>query len=204
MPSLLGLVNWALPATFGNGNLTFNWIIRFGSKYEVTQQLLICTAIARAFLLGISMNCGFVGGIIFPHLTIGLIAGALMYINYPSVPLGLCYGTFMISIACGVVPMPFTFTGLSCFVFFFGLYQTVPIFVASFVSYTIVCGSGLFKRLARQAQKKDGAEESKEVETPTITKQEADEFALKQYLGNKKHMAPSGAGAINPIQQSQK
>ncbi len=48
------------------------------------------------------------------------------------------------------------------------------------------------------------AEESKEVEAPAITKQEADEFALKQYLGNKKHMAPSGAGAINPIQQSQK
>lgn len=153
------------------------------------------------------MNCGFVGGIIFPHLTIGLISGSLMYINYPSIPLGLCLGTFMISIACGVVPMPFTFTGLSCFVFFFGLYQTVPIFVASIVSYSIVCGSGLFKRLAKQGQKNAAAsaaaseseEGHKEAENPSITKQEADEFALKQYLGNKKPGAPGGP-ILNPIQ----
>lgn len=208
---IIGTVNWALPATFGNGSLIFDWIIKFGATYDVSQQLLICTGIARAFLLGISMNCGFVGGIIFPFLTMGLISGSLMYIRYPSCPLGLCIGTFMVSIACGIVPMPFTFTGLSCFVFFFGLYQTVPIFVATIVSYAVVCGSGLFKKLARGAQKKpegDGgsvAEESKESEASgSVSKQEADEFALKQYLGNKKHLPASSSSANSSVSNTPK
>jgi H+/Cl- antiporter ClcA len=191
----IGTVNWALPATVGNGNLIFDWIIKFGINGGITQKLLLCTAFSRMFLLGVSMNCGFVGGIIFPYLTMGLISGAIMAVNYPGIPVGLCLGTFMISIACGIVPMPFTFTALSCFVFFFGLYQTVPIFVASLTAYIVVCGSGLFKRLAKNAQppKNDNAsskqgsmaDESKESDS-VHSKQEADEFALKQYLGNKK------------------
>jgi hypothetical protein len=135
--------------------MVFDWIIKFGANGTASQKLLLCTGFARMFLLGVCMNCGYVGGIIFPFLTMGLISGTIMYVNYPGIPLGLCLGTFMISIACGIVPMPFTFSGLAIFVFFFGLYQTVPIFVASFTSYMIVCGSGLFKRLAKNAQKKN-------------------------------------------------
>ena len=198
----IGTINWALPATVGNGNLVFDWIIKFGVNGTVTQKLLLCTGFARMTLLGISMNCGFVGGIIFPYLTMGLIAGAIMAVNYPGIPVGLCLGTFMISVACGIVPMPFTFTGLSVFVYFFGLYQTVPIFVSSFVSYSVVCGSGIFRKLAKNA-KKGGGNTSKSPsiadETPEESlskKQAADEFALKQYLGNKKK------GAVtNPMQQ---
>jgi hypothetical protein len=167
------------------------------------------------FLLGISMNCGFIGGIIFPFLTIGIISGAIMCINYPGLPVGLCLGTFMISVSCGIVPMPFTFTALSCFVFFFGLYQTVPIFVSSFVSYSLICGSGLLKKLGKASEErakaaklkaaaaandsKSGsfAEESKESESSYISKKDADEFALKQYLGNKKQ-----SGTSNPMQTS--
>lgn len=197
----VGLVNYALPATVGNGNLIFGWIIKWGSKGYVSQKLLLCTAFARMFLLGVSMNCGFIGGIIFPFLTMGLIAGTVMYINYSYVPLGLCVGTFIIALPCGIVPMPFTFSCLSIFIFYYGLYETVPIFIASITSYLIVCGSGLFKKLSSQANKQQGggegtdaasdkdAEEEKQRE---LAKKEADDFALKQYLGNKtKQAAPT-------------
>jgi H+/Cl- antiporter ClcA len=145
------------------------------------------------FLLGVSMNCGFIGGIIFPFLTMGYIAGTIMYMNYPYVPQGLCLGTFMISIACGIVPMPFTFTCLVVFIFYYGLYQTAPIFIASFVSYLIISGSGLMKKMALRGKaqnENEGESQKGNVAQPkpvAANKAEADDFALKQYLGNKKN-----------------
>ncbi len=185
-----GVVNWALPATVGNGNMIFIWIIKFGAGGKVSESLLVCTAFARIFLLGVSMNCGFVGGIIFPFLTIGMLAGTVCYLHYDFLPLGLCVGTFMIAVPSGIVPMPFTLTCLSVFLFYFGLYQIVPIFISSFTAYLIVCGSGLFKKLSSQANLKAGAGNETDLESETkqteIAKQEADDFALKQYLGGKK------------------
>ncbi len=207
--ALPGTVNWALPATVGNGSMIFSWIIKDGASGIVSEKLLLCTAFARMFLLGISMNCGFIGGIIFPFLTMGMIAGTVCYLHYPYLPLGLCVGCFMISVPCGIVPMPFTFTCLSAFMFFFGLYQIVPIFIAAFTSYLIVCGSGLFKKLSSRAnaQADDGASnvnagpsssspsdmENAASKQEQIAKSEADDFALKQYLGNGKKNATAEA-----------
>jgi H+/Cl- antiporter ClcA len=190
-----GTVNWALPLTVGNGGLIFPFLIKSGTDSNISEKLLLCTGFARMFLLGVSMNCGFIGGIIFPFLTIGMIAGTVMYIHFPYIPQGLCVGSFMISVACGIVPMPFTFSCLVCFIYYFGIDQTVPIFVASFVSYLFMSGSGLMKKLANRAANNDRSE-SVSTKTPAVSekqpamhKAEADDFALKQYLGNKRSPA---------------
>ena len=44
--------------------------------------------------------------------------------------------------------MPFTLIGIPIYILYFGLYQTIPIFICVITSYTVVCGSGLFKALA--------------------------------------------------------
>lgn len=204
----IGVVNWALPATVGNGGMEFNYFIHLGASGLVSQKLLVCTGFARMFLLGVSMNCGFVGGIIFPFLTMGIISGVIMYLNYSYIPLGLCVGCFMISLPCAIVPMPFTFSALSIFVFFFGLYQTVPIFIASLTSYLIVCGTGLFKKLASRANNNNNEQASGDVKIvgdveDTKYKQEADEFALKQYLGNTKRISQLSDGSVSsPLSNS--
>jgi len=193
---IIGVVNWALPLTVGNGGMIFNFLIEEASNGAVSQNLLLCTGFARMFLLGVSMNCGFCGGIIFPFLTMGMIAGTIMYLNYSYVPRGLCLAAFMIAVPCGVVPMPFSFTCLALFMFYFGTYQTVPIFVASFTSYLIICGSGLMERLAKNAQKNNqssqqgdaplGAPSDASTTETERQQKEAEEFALKQYLGGNK------------------
>ena len=68
-----------MPGTVGNGKLVFAWIVKYGAVESplLSQKLLMCTGFARMFLLGVSLNCGFIGGMIFPFLTIGLIAGAV-------------------------------------------------------------------------------------------------------------------------------
>jgi H+/Cl- antiporter ClcA len=157
---VIGAVNWVLPATVGNGHLTTPWVLKYGPTGDITQKLLISCAFARAFLLAISMNCGFIGGFVFPMLSMGAIAGTVANLQYPELPLGLTVGCFMFALPCGIVPLPFTFTALGCFLFFFGLYETVPIFVSILVSYLLVCGTGIFQRL-RSGKKQEGGDDAK-------------------------------------------
>ncbi len=168
----------------------------------MSEKLLLCTAFARMFLLGVSMNCGYIGGIIFPFLTMGVIAGTLCFVHFPYVPIGLCISCFMISISCGIVPMPFTFTCLSAFVFYNGLYQIVPIFISAITSYLIVCGSGLFKKLSSRAKEQEAAalaaeQAENDLKLKEIAKLEDDDYAINQYLGNKKQKAtPAGSTTL--------
>lgn len=192
---MLGTINWALPGTVGNGNLVNSWVIKYGGvQGELGDNLLMCTGFARMALLGISMNCGFVGGIVYPFLSMGIVCGAVAYQHYPEVPLGLFISAFMVALPCGIVPMPFTFTCLSAFAFFLGLNQTVPIFVAVITSFSLVCSSGLMKGLVRRSEAREAAEAAaaagKTAEASTAhadkAKKEADQFALNHYLGKEK------------------
>ncbi|KAJ1424259.1 chloride channel [Ochromonadaceae sp. CCMP2298] len=200
----IGLVNWALPGTVGNGNMVNGYFIRysgFTSNTEViSRKLLICTGFARMFLLGVSMNCGFVGGVVFPFLTMGIITGCIAFQFYPHIPLGLFVASFMVSLPCGIVPMPFTFTCLSAFAFFLGLNQTVPVFVAVITSYSLVCSTGLMKHMVNKSEerarkekeanenKANGAAEKEVAGTADRDKarKEADDFALAHYLNKEK------------------
>lgn len=155
----IGAINWALPGTVGNGHLTTPWVLKYGPNEEISQKLLICCGFARAFLLGISMNCGFIGGFVFPMLSMGAIAGVVCSLQYPGLPVAMSVGCFMFALPCAIVPLPFTFTALCCFLFYFGLYETVPVFVSILTSYLLLCGSGIFQRL-RAGKKEDGDDNS--------------------------------------------
>lgn len=195
----IGTVNWALPLTVGNGNLVITAVVRYGASGDFSQNLLVCTCVARIFNLAVSMNAGYVGGIIFPFMSIGLIAGVVCYVNYEYVPYGLALGAFFVAVPCGITPAPFTFAGLSFFIFFFGLYQTVPIFVAVLTSYILICGSGLFKKLAMRAVKPPGeaseADKHQEVVATALNREkelakvEADNFSVNHYLSNKSRVS---------------
>ena len=67
---------------------------------------------------------------------------------YPYLPILLCITTFMVAIPCAFVPVPITFSVLAASTFFLGAYESIPIFVAIFTAYTILCGSGFMKKMA--------------------------------------------------------
>lgn len=191
---IIGLVNWSLPLTVGNGNIVFPYLIKYGANSDISTKLLVCTGFARMALLGVSMNCGFCGGIIFPFLTMGMIAGCVMYQHFDYVPKGLCIAGFMVALPSGIVPMPFTFVALVVCIYYFGLYQIAPLFIAAITSYMVVSGSGLFKKLTSRAGMQnqgnnaghgDDAEHGGSISSQSH-KQEQDDFTLKQYMGNKK------------------
>ena len=61
-------------------------------------------------------------------------------------------------------PSPMTMTALCCFIFFFGLYQTVPIFIAAVTSYTLLMGTGLLTRLSYNPPKPEEAPRDSQLE----------------------------------------
>ena len=100
--------------TVGDGNLVSMPIIGFTissisqGTAPIDEDLLIRSAFAKMFCLAISMNCGMIGGFIFPMLTIGIMASAVAYQRYPDVPFLLFVSCFLSGIPSGVCPMPFT------------------------------------------------------------------------------------------------
>ena len=146
--AVVGCVNWALPLTFGRGDIQTNYLLQYGSNENLVELgVLFSSGFARIFLLAVSNACGFKGGLFFPIFTIGITAGVITYRLYSFLPLGLTVGCFMAALPISIVPMPFTMTGVIYFTFFFGDVETVPIAVASFTSYMILNGSGLLKAL---------------------------------------------------------
>ena len=186
---VIGLTNWALPLTVGNGSLTLKAIISFGYQGLLSDKLILCSIAAKMFTLGVSMNCGFIGGFIFPQIQIATMVGMYMHSHYDYIPVGLCVSCFIAGIPAGICPMPFTLACLAIFLMNFGLYQTAPIFIATITSYTLICGSGLFGALAsRQQQRLQNATRTEGIDEESIKRKgeeklEEESFAISQYLG---------------------
>jgi H+/Cl- antiporter ClcA len=114
----VGAISYVLPLTIGDGNMTLAAIVR-QTFYQVTadnagtqlaepyitSHLLICSIFAKMFCIGVSMNCGFVGGFVFPLITVGAMAGSVASLLNPSQPIGLCIGAFMAAVPAGICPM---------------------------------------------------------------------------------------------------
>lgn len=156
---IIGVVAYVMPLTVGNGHQSTTSIIRNVETYST--HLLLCTCFGRALTLAISMNCGFIGGFVFPILAIGIIAGVIAHQQYDYLPLGMTVGCFLASMPSAICPMPFTLVGISCFLMFFGLQQTVPIFISCITAYLMFVGIGLWGALQARAQEANEANQQK-------------------------------------------
>lgn len=137
----------------GDGNLVTPALIKFGAmKVHISESLLLQSSFAKMFCLAVSINCGMIGGFIFPMLTVAIMAATIAFQNYPDIPFLLFICCFMAGIPSGVCPMPITLIALPCTLFFVGLEQTAPIFIASVTSYLVVVGSGVFHAIQSRAQ----------------------------------------------------
>lgn len=148
----VGTISWVCPLAVGDGNMVLAPIVKFGAMKLISQHTLITSAFAKMLSLAISMNSGFIGGFVFPMIAVGAMSGVVAYQQYDYLPLGLCIGCFLAGVPAGICPMPFTLIGIPIYILYFGLYQTIPIFICVCTSYTVVCGSGLFKALADRGQ----------------------------------------------------
>lgn len=167
---------YVVPLSFGNGHQT-NVSVISNVEYYTTHTLLV-TAATRVFTLAVSMNCGFVGGFVLPVISIGIVCGVICHQQYDYLPLGLCVACFMSSLPAAICPMPFTLFSIATSVFFFGLYQTVPVFVACITSYLMLTGIGLLGAL--QARAKQNQQNTEAAQQPKFEASDRDD-ALNPY-----------------------
>jgi len=163
----IGCMAWAVPLTIGDGNMVLNGIVKFGSTNEISRNVLVCSLFGKMFTLAVSMSSGFVGGFIFPLITISVLMAMISFSimtnglddeqNDPDQPLGLYISCFMAAIPGAIAPMPVTMVFLAASVLFFNLTQLAPIFLSVITSYLLVCGSGIFERMQKRAQAQPGA-----------------------------------------------
>lgn len=218
---IIGSVNYVLPLTVGSGSMVVSSVVKFGGQKLLSVHLLLCSAAAKIFLLGVSMNCGFIGGFIFPQIAVAMMSGVICFQLYgesQGLSLGLCVGCFLSGLPSAIVPMPFTLSLLSIFVFYFGLYQTAPIFISAITSYTVICGSGVFAALANRSREREEAmnklrQSNMEVAMKDKSNQESDKssdtrdssiasinpLGIDSYLAAKKAQNRDTEGEINPL-----
>ena len=208
----IGAVNYALPLTLGDGTLVIKQLIQYGHNYAstpptlpfplpsdttppptlshlvnhetISTHLIVASAFAKMFVLGVSLNSGFVGGFVFPTILIGVMTGVVCYQLFPYLPLGLCISCFLAAVPAGICPMPFTLACLAIFTQYNGLYQTIPIYIATITSYTLVCGSGIFSAMQRRAMQAQQRQTESEKEAQALAKEEQT-FAINAYMGAK-------------------
>lgn len=205
---IVGCISWVLPLTIGDGNLAFKAIVQLTFEQveyyngalttqegQMTAHLLICSMFAKMFTTAVSLNCGFVGGFVFPLITVGCMAGSAAALIYTEQPTGLCISCFMAAVPAGICPMPFTLMGIAIYCFYFGLYQTVPVFIAVITSYTVVCGTGIFRKLADRG---DAMAKQRREEQTARRKQLRD--SLKG--GGPRAGGSEGSATSNPLNKS--
>jgi len=200
---LIGAVNYALPLTVGDGNAVIKQVIQYGHNYAtppktppptlqpllpvistdaLSPNLIVASAFAKMFVLGVSLNSGFVGGFVFPTILIGVMTGVVCYQLFPYIPLGMCVSCFLSAVPAGICPMPFTLACLAIFTQYNGLYQTIPIYMATITSYTLVCGSGIFSAMQRRAMAAQNNQRLTESEKAAAAVQEEEKrFAFNKY-----------------------
>lgn len=192
---LVGTMSYVCPLSVGDGNMVLGPIVRFGGLQEISTHVVITSIFAKMFATGVSMNCGFVGGFVFPMITIGGFAGVVAYQQYDYLPYGLCVSCFLAGVPAGICPMPFTLIGIPIYVMYFGLYQTVPIFICVITSYTVVCGSGIFKALVDRGEKNNQTAQSVPTDesglNESLLKKKEEDYRISQYASNKLQRRPT-------------
>ena len=201
---IIGCMAWVIPATIGDGNLVIKSLIEFGIQKQISKHTLVSSIFGKIFCLGVSMNCGMVGGFIFPIITVAAMIGVLAFqlvtdddcsvghvdpvtgeSNLCSEPFALYICCFIAAVPCSVVPLPLTFIFLVGVLFFLGLNQMTCVTASVFVSYFIVCGTGIIENIMKK--QKERAEKRKSVTNSTtkgMSTAESDAKSRAMYISN--------------------
>ena len=100
------------------GNMVLVPVVQYGAMKEYSTYLLTVSVFAKLFTLAVSMNCGFIGGFVFPMITVGAMCGVIAYHQYAYVPFGMCLGCFLAGVPAGICPMPFTLVGIPIYIMY--------------------------------------------------------------------------------------
>lgn len=158
--TLVGLLAVAAPLTLGDGADQLAALVTL--RNELGADDLLVTAVCKILAVSLVLGFGFVGGQIFPLLFAGACIGAVANLWVPSIPVAVAVPSCMVAVPCAFLPALLTLTTTVSLTFALGGAATTPVFLASIMSWTTVCGLGLVQDLLAGTTKTEPSEEDDE------------------------------------------
>ena len=135
---IFGIVGVALPLTMFSGGGQLTSVLKDASTLGLG--LCIAILIAKMLTCAVSQGSGFVGGPIFPSLSIGGTAGVTVHQAIPGVPLGLAFSCLLAAVLGSLAAAPFAMVLMAAFLTRVGPLQTSPILIAVVTTFLGVEG----------------------------------------------------------------
>lgn len=142
--ALHGLLAISNPYLVGSGIPFVADLIQNRESMKIGWLLLM--AFCKALSMSMSLGFGLVGGPLFPMVFVGLCIGLVFSSLLPvslAVPCCMCATVIF-------VPIPFTLVFYVGMALSLTVQQMTPVFVATFVSYTVTGGLGIVRRLGER------------------------------------------------------
>lgn len=100
----IGTITYALPLTFSSGNSQLATVTSQYATFSIL--LLFAIFAAKTVALKLSQESGFIGGNVFPILFISGVAGVIVHLIVPDIPVALTVGAMMASIPGAALSAP--------------------------------------------------------------------------------------------------
>jgi H+/Cl- antiporter ClcA len=136
--AVFGLAGVALPLTMFTGSGELGTAL--GHAATMGAGLIAATMVGKMITFAVSEASGFVGGPIFPAIFIGGMAGLLVHLVIPDVPLGLSFACLLAAVPGSLVAAPFSMVLLAAFLTQVGALQTAPVLIAVITAFLTVEG----------------------------------------------------------------
>ena len=133
---LFGIVGFALPLTNFTGSEQLVTVLDNATTLGVG--LLIAIVLGKMLAFATSVASGFLGGPIFPILFIGGVAGLIINVMFPEIPVGLAFTCMLAAVPGSMVSAPFTMVLLVALFTQVGALSTAPILIAVGTAYLII------------------------------------------------------------------
>ena len=137
-----GIVGVLLPLTMFSGSAQLHDIL--ANAAPLGAGLLAVVLLAKMFTFAVSSATGFVGGPIFPSLFVGGVAGVIVNLLFPSIPLGLAFACMLAAVPGSLVSAPFSMVLFAALMTQVGVLASAPILVAVATSYLAMTGVKYF------------------------------------------------------------
>lgn len=146
---VIAAIGFTMPLTLFSGRDQLTSILAGGA--DITAWLLVALLFGKLVAFVFSMRWGFFGGPIFPLIFLGAVAGTLLHMAIPSVPLVVAVPALAGAVAVTSVPLPLMIMVLTTIMFGLRLELAVIPAVAIVTSLVLVRGTGIVVRLQKFA-----------------------------------------------------
>ena len=140
---LIGLIAFALPLTADGGSDQLSYTAENVDTLGIS--LLVAVLLGKMVAMALSIEVGFLGGVVFPILFIGGAAGVLVHAIFPDIPAALAVAAMIAAVPGATISAPVSFILIGVGGVALGTAAIAPIGIAVITAYLAISTVKFFK-----------------------------------------------------------